>query len=279
MNKYQLWLTAILSSFFSLTLVMGLFLVFERAKAAPSPQIAGSGPIYLSISGLAFLPTNASIPYSKDTTRQLLSLTGQNRNFNLFIVPVNLPDQSVLTGMTVFGEDFDNQGAVQLRLKRCEQSQGVCISLTDATSTNAFAVGRFETVRVPILNEVINNNLYTYFLELELSALNNSGLRSVRLELFEEGQAPPPTGNTDRWELSCPTTRLTLTSGTGARQVRVCTDNLSDLPNITHYPSLVVNDQVTRLSSNNCITVQGSTIEVRRPYNTGPSSGTYQILR
>lgn len=278
MSKYQLWLIAILSSVFTLASVAGLFLVFERAVAAPQPQIAGSVPAYVSMSALAFTPATLSTPYNKDTTRQILALAGQNRNFNIFAASVNLPDQSTLTGMTVFGEDFDNQGAIQVRLKRCDHSQAVCVNLTDATSTNAFAVGRFETVKVPILNEVINNNLYTYFLELELTALNNSGLRSVRLELLGEGQAPPPAGNEERWELSGNVTRLTLTSGS-SRQVRVCTADLGDLPNITHYPSLVVNDQVIRLSSNNCITAQGSTIEVRRPYNTGPSSGTYQILR
>ena len=76
-----------------------------------------------------------------------------------------------------------------MRLRRCEHNQGRCVTLTDATSTDAFAIGRFETLKVALLREVINNNLYTYFLELELTAGGNSGLRSVRLGLLGQDGA------------------------------------------------------------------------------------------
>jgi hypothetical protein len=286
----QIWLIAILSTCFTLTLLAGTLLVFSRVGAAPGRQVATPTPspdrlVKLSLSALAFLPVSQTGLYSKDTTRQLLSLAGQNRNFNggnnLFIAPLDLPDQTILLGLTFFGEDFDNQGAVRLRLKRCDHGQSRCVSLTDITSTDAFALGRFETAKIPPLNEVINNDLHAYFLELELTALNNSGLRSARLELVERSgggaSAPPVEARPERWDLSGNVTNF-LIPNSGLNQIRICSDDLSHLPNVTHFPTLIVDGQSSRLSSNQCIVVWGRTIQLRRPVSAGPSSGTYQIL-
>jgi hypothetical protein len=60
---------------------------------------------------------------------------------------------------------------------------------------------------------------------------------------------------------------------------RICTDDLSHLPNPTHYPTLVVDGLAQPLASNTCVDATGYTIELRRQLNTGPSSGTYQILQ
>lgn len=286
MSARHLGLTALLSTCLTLTVIAASLLFWERATAAPGRQVISPASeqnvSYMSVSSLAFVPVRSTAAYRKDSTRQLLLLTTQGRDFsnenNVFVAPLSLPDGSQLMGLTFFGEDFDNQGAVIIRLKRCDHGQARCIVLAEPTSTNPFALGQFETVKVTNLNEVVNNNLYAYILELELTALGNSGLRSVRLELAGAGSTPSEPGPVETWRLAGEVTNFLIPNTTYAR-VRVCTHDLSHLPNVTHYPFLVVDGQQTRLSGNSCVTASGLNIEIRRSFNTGPSSGTYQIFQ
>jgi hypothetical protein len=289
MNKRQILLAASLSAIFTLTIIAGSMLFFSRTMAAPSTQVAStptsqaitSSLTYLSVSSLAFMPVSQDTLYRKDVRRQMLTLNSQPltsaADSHIFVAPLALPDKSVLTGMTIYGEDFDNQGAVQVRLKRCDHSQARCISLAETTSTDTYAAGQFETIKAAIPDEMINHKFYSYFLELELTAVVKSGLRSVRLEMAEDISLAP-AGSGERWTLSKDVTSFLLPNQ-GWTQVRVCTDDLSHLNNPTHYPSLIVDGQVIPLSSNTCVTVWGRDIEIRRELNTGPSSGSYQFLR
>ncbi|MDX1521332.1 MAG: hypothetical protein R3264_06870 [Anaerolineae bacterium] len=284
MKTRHILLTALLSTGLTVLVLGGTLLFFSRAVAAPLGQVVTRSETraYVSVSALAFMPTNRAAQYSKNSGRQMLTLDTTSRIFDegnsLYIAPLTLPDQSVLTGMTVFGEDFDNQGAVTVSLKRCDHSQARCVSLTDATSTIPYALGAFETVKVAILNEVVNNNLHTYFLELELTALNSSGLRSVRIEMLTTGGSPPPVTEAERWELSGNLTNFVIPNS-GYNQVQVCTDDLSSLPNPTHYPILRADGRSFYLDSSDCVTVWGTTIQIQRRLNTAASSGTYRILR
>jgi hypothetical protein len=168
---------------------------------------------------------------------------------------------------------------VAVRLKRCDHGQARCVNVVETTSTDSYAAGQFQTVRIAALNEIIDNNLYSYLVELELTALFDSGLRSVRLEMANEGSgSPPPSGGVEQWSLAGDVTSFIIPNG-GWAQVRVCTGDLSHLPNQTHYPTLTVDGRSTTLGSNTCVTVWGRNIQLRRELNTGPSSGTYQILR
>jgi hypothetical protein len=107
---------------------------------------------FTSVSALAFTPLSSEARYRKDGSRQLLALDSQTRSFaantNLFTAPLTLPDGTILTGMTMFGEDFDSQGEVRLRLKRCDHGQGRCISLAELTSSTNYATGQFETIKL-----------------------------------------------------------------------------------------------------------------------------------
>jgi hypothetical protein len=287
MRNRQILLTAGLSTFFTLTILVGVMLFLGQVLAAPSPQVAmmptpaavTATITYLSVTALAFVPVNPDSRYNKDPRRQLLTLAGQPAGLvdgNLFIAPLALPDKSLLTDMTVFGEDFDNQGAVLARLKRCDHSQARCLTLAETTSTIPYAAGQFETLKTAVPNEIVNNYFYSYILELELTAVGG-GLRAVRLEMVS-GASPPTPANAQSWTLTGAVTNFFLPNQ-GLTHVRVCTDNLSHLDNPTHYPYLVVDDQVLPLTSNTCVTVWGYTIEIRRELNTGPSSGTYQFWR
>jgi hypothetical protein len=289
MNKRQILLTASISAFFTLTIIAGSMLFFSGAIAAPpaqvastpAPQVITSSLTYLSVSSMAFMPASQDTLYRKDARRQMLTLNSQPltsaSDSYVFIAPLTLPDKNVLTGMTVYGEDFDNQGAVEVRLKRCDHSQARCSSLAETTSTDTYAAGQFETTRAAIPDEVVNQKFYSYFLELELTAVAKSGLRSVRLELTEDIPLTP-AGSVKRWSLSKDVTSFLLPNQ-GWTQVRVCTDDLSHLNNPTHYPTLIVDGQMIPLSSSACVTVWGRDIEIRRELNTGASSGTYQFLR
>lgn len=267
--------------------VLMLFFFSQVLAAAPPIAAKWQGNVNsfqrLSVSALAFMPVTPNAIYAKDLNQQLLTLAGQTRNFtadnNRFIAPLTLPDHTRLTGLTFFGQDFDNAGEVWLRVKRCSHQQTGCTLLAEATSDYNYNVGAFE--KVALLSESVDNNLYTYLLELELTALNNSGLRSVRLEMVNDGAVTiePPVSTAIKWSLADVTTSFPITSGNLQRVVRICTDNLSHLPNSTHFPILVVDNQAKTLASQQCVDATGYNIELRRQLNTGPSSGTYQFLR
>jgi hypothetical protein len=264
-------------------ILAGLLVLFNKVMAAPALaetrlQTSAQELDYVSVSALAFEAVSQNTAYIKDAQRQILSLASQNLSGNIFIAPLLLPDRGQLLGLTVFGEDFDNQGEIRLRLKRCDHSQARCVTLAETNSTLGYAAGPFETIRVSLLNEIVDNRLYSYFLELELTALFNSGLRSARLEMMPPGVASP-VSNQERWSLAGDA-RSFSTPNLGLAQVRICADDLSHLDNVTHYPFVVVDrDQTIPLSSNSCITVWGTDIAIQRRANTGPSSGTFQILR
>lgn len=246
------------------------------SEEALSSQLQANLAQFVSVSATAFQPAQPNIPYFKDLQRQLLGLTTPAQNA-LFVAPLALQDRSELVGLTVFGEDFDNQGEVRLRLKRCDHGQARCVSLAETTSTAGYNFGQFETARISFSTNTIDNNVYAYFLELELTALAGSGLRAVRLEIIpSQGGSPSP--DTQSWSLSGNTLNFTIPN-TGYAQVRVCAGDLSHLDNTTHYPFVVVDNNLVPLSSNSCVTIWGYDIGVSRRPNTGPSSGTYQILR
>jgi hypothetical protein len=287
MKQGQVGLTALISSIVTLLIIAGSLLIFSQVFAASPANIdpiaaaqTGSVQQYISVSALAFGPVSQFAVYYKDFNQQLLTLGNQPRNFtgdsNRFVAPLTLPDQSWLAGLTVFGQDFDNQGEVRLRLKRCDHNQPRCILLTESASAVEYDGGLFE--KVSPFNEPIDNAFYDYFLELELTALGNSGLRSVRLETTMGGTVSPTPPTLETWSLSGNVTSFRLPNQTTV-QARICTDDLSYLNNPTHYPILIVDGQVINLTSNTCITVWGYNIEIRRDFNAGPSSGTYQILR
>ena len=285
----QMFVTALFSTLFTVLVLAGTVLFISQAMAAPADnvergvlnQATESGFRYINSSGLGFLPVQQNSTFFKDTQRQLLTLTGQDRTFstgrNVFVAPLDLPDRSELLAMTVFGEDVDNQGEVRVRLKRCDHSHARCAVLAETTSTTQFSGGLFETSRVAVFNEAVNNSLYNYFLELELTALLNSGLRSARLDVVLP-DASLPNGDVESWELSGSVLSFPLPN-TSPAETQICTADLSYLNNATHYPFVAIDGEFIPLSSNACITVWGRDIEIRRKANTGPSSGTYQFLR
>lgn len=282
MNKSGILVSAGLSALISLVIVAGVAWGFSPALAAPAAQTTGAGVQSISVPAMAFNPVQQNSSFAKDTQRQLLWLMGNNRSVtrdrNIFVAPLLLPDRAQLLTMVISGEDYDTQGEVRVRFKRCDQRQPVCVGLGEITSQVSFAGGYFEAPASFLQNEVINNASYTYFLELELTALNNSGLRAVRLDTVAAGSASPPASSEVRWELGGAFTSFPITTS-GWAQVKICTDDLSYLPNPSHNPFVMVDGTQRGLTSNSCLTVQGYDIEIRRNLNTGPSSGTYQILR
>jgi hypothetical protein len=282
MSKGQTGFLSLISSLFTLAVLVMLY--FTQVLADPPTRVEAQtigGPQYISISALAFGPLNQFTAYFKDTNQQLLTLGNQPRNFsgdnNRFIAWLTMPDQTRLTGLTVFGQDFDNLGEIRLRLKRCDHNQPRCLTLTESASTVEYDGGLFE--KVSLFNERVDNSFYNYFLELELTALGDSGLRSVRLETATTGGVTPtPPASVEKWSLSGDVRSFRLPNQT-TTQVRLCADDWSHLDNPTHYPILIVDGQVINLTPNACIVVWGYNIELRRDFNTGPSSGTYQFLR
>jgi hypothetical protein len=287
MSKPQIGLVTVISAVLTLLIISGSLLIFSQASAAPPvgkdaailAQTTASTN-YVSVSALAFGPVSQFAVYYKDLNQQLLTLGNQPRNFtgdsNRFVAPLTLADQTLLSGMTVFGQDFDALGEMRLRLKRCDHNQPRCVLLAENASTVEYDDGLFE--KVSLFNEPVDNAFYDYFLELELTALGNSGLRSVRLETASAATATPTPAPFGEWSLSDEIRTFRLPNQTTV-QARICTNDLSYLDSPAHYPILVVDGQVTNLASNSCVDVWGYYIELRRDNNSGPSSGTYQFLR
>ncbi len=286
MNKRQIIITSTLSTAMTFTLLISLLLLFTQVKAAatPHPQVTitsqtiSSTMQYVSISGLTFNPGDPTVAYTKDVQTQLLKLGGPaNPTSNLFVAPVTLPDRSQLMGVTMFGEDYDPTGEIRLKLKRCNHGQPFCVIIAETSSTRSYTSGQFETSRVNVINEVVDNRFYTYFLALNITALNRSGLRSVRLEYLTNSTSPAVSSQKP-WSLTG-NIRIFTVPTSGFNQVKICPNNLSHLNNSTHYPYVVADGQITSLSSNSCVTVWGQSLTIEKSRNTGSSSGTYQILQ
>lgn len=282
MNKRQLMLIVLGSNIG----VLMLLFIHQVFAATPVNSPVRQGMVdsfrYLSVSALAFVPVAPNAIYAKDLNQQLLTLNGQTYNFtadnNRFIAPLTLPNAVRLTGLTFFGQDFDNAGEVWLRVKRCGHQQTGCTVLVEATSDYYYNAGTFE--KVALLSESVDNSLYTYFFELELTALANSGLRSVKLELVNDEVVNIEPVPAIEWSLADLNTDFLITSGDMERVVRICTYDLGHLVDLTHYPSVVIDQKPPqRLPSQNCVIATGRTIKLHRELNTGPSSGTYQFLR
>jgi len=264
-----------------LTITMVLIGFSWHVSASATAQQTTENIEYRSISSLSFLPLNQSANYVKDPNTQRLGITGQTRVFsnnnNVFVAPLVLPNQSRLIAVTLFGQDFDPQGEIGLRLKRCDHSQARCVVLLETTSTVTYSAGIFETTKLAT-NELIDNNIYNYILEAELTALANSGLRSVRLDVITPQKVAVSASSPNQWDLSGTTYGYRIPT-TGFTQVKVCAGDLSHLNNTTHYPYLTVDDSTYPLDSNECVIVWGYEFEVHRELNTGSSSGSYEILR
>ncbi|MDM8521594.1 hypothetical protein QUF64_16235 [Anaerolineales bacterium HSG6] len=295
MSKRQTILTAVLVSWLPIMVVGALLLLFSwTVSASPSDlsvqqtastitQTANGQTDYVTVSGLAFMPINPAANYVKDVDRQLLQIESENRVFannnNIFVAPLVLPSHGQLMSLTLFGQDFDGRGEIRVRLKRCDNTRAQCKIVAESTSILAYKVGGFEMTQLSPINEPIDNYRYSYLLEAELTALLDSGLRAVRLEISPNQPAITPTPPAVvRWSLSGSINRLILPN-TELTQVRVCTDDLSHLNNQSHYPIFVVDGLATALASSECVTTWGRDLQIRRELNAGSSSGTYEFLQ
>jgi hypothetical protein len=284
MTKQQVLLIAVLSSLLTVAIGVGSLLIFSQAVAAPEASSAAqtSGRAYVSVSALAFEPMFPQTPpaYTKSFP-QFLSLNttdrGPESQGNWFAAPLNLPHNSTLAGMTVFGQDNDPAGRMTVFLWNCDHSgtngcQTIASYDTMLNSVNtAVDSGRLT------INHRVNNEAYTYVLGLNLWAVNNSGLRSVRLELTnlstELPGGAPPTQAEVSWTVPAygQTQLLNLSQ---AAEVRICTDVLGR----NSLPTLAVDDSNQyQLQSDTCVVYTGQRFKLIGDIN--PASGTYQILR
>ena len=238
MRAGQFFLVIVLSTVLTVMSLGGAFLLFRPAQAASGVQLQSGTVEYVSVSSMAFVPVQPNNSLDKNVQGQLLRLKNASRTVtpdqNIFVAPVSLSDRNRLMSMVVAGEDYDVQGEVRVRLLRCDHASPTCLILAETSSGVGLANGLFETVPVFLQNELVNNALYSYFLQLELTALMNSGLRSVRVETSSSDTGPvPPASSLIRWELSGNFYRYPIPTS-GWNTVKICTDDLRYLPNNSH---------------------------------------------
>jgi len=295
--RRQLILAAILSSFLTVLLIGGTLLLFSGALAAPSAEnsaveLAQSSPnqiSYISISSMAFQPFSPrTLPYRRGFDEQILALDstareadGQN---NWFIAPLYLPDNVTLTGITFFGRDADPNGWLEIALWRCTHGGDVsCINvpLSSYRTDEAFAGGVFDSGQIP-LNEVVNNQLYSYTLATRIVALNDSGLRSVLVETSSSGSGiitpvpgTPLPGRTS-WTLDNRNVTTQLATGLPTSAVvQICSNSNSSANVEVRYGS-----NASTLTPGNCARFSGySTYSVKNVGVYGSyASGTFEVL-
>lgn len=296
MVRRHLILAAVLSSFLTVLLIGGTLLLFSGALAAPltegSPvQLTQSSPqkSYVSISSMAFQPfSQRTLPYRRGFDEQILALDSTTREAdgqnNWFTAPVFLPDNTILTGITFFGRDTDPNGWVEIALWRCTHGGEVsCINvpLSSYRTDEAFASGTFDSGRIP-LNEVVNNQLYSYTLAARIMALNGSGLRSVLVETSSSSSGiitpvpgTPLPGRTS-WTLDNRNVTTQLATGLPtSAAVQICSNSTSTANVEVQYGS-----NVSTLTPGNCARFSGySTYLVKNVGVYGSSaSGTFEVL-
>ncbi len=197
MNRGQVARITIGSGLITVAIIAGSLLFLSGVMAAPAGQTGSSAsqqaPLdnttFVSVSSLAFeLPPRPTTIYTKDPERQLLLLTEAAAVSNRFFTPLSLPDGHTVMRLTVFGEYMDPNGAIQVFLTRCPHNgQAPCERLASAgVSRNSPIQPRFEIHSTVVPGVTVDNSAFTYLLELELSARQSSGLRSVRLELGKD---------------------------------------------------------------------------------------------
>lgn len=285
------FLAAVMASVLTLGLTVASLALFSGALAAssgvaiPQPQTAQA---YFSLSSFAFQPySSATIAYRRDFTTQLLSLNTATRQIegqnNWFMTPLRLPDHSRLTGVTVYGQDFDRSGWIEVALWRCAHlGDETCINLGLWQSGETSAGGSFNSGRIS-LNEVIDNQAFSYTLATRLYAVNNSGLRSVLLEVTAPGDSlAPGSGNgagvsrTEQWTLANRGVTTQLASNlSSVTTVQICSYGSS-----TADVEIQYNGQMQTLRPGNCTRVSGfSTYTVKNVGLYGHSaSGTIEFL-
>ena len=294
--KRHIIIPSLLSSFFTLVVVIGSLLVISGALAAPPADVASTKiqqstqRSYSSVSSMAFQPFSPrTMPYRRGFDEQILALDTTSREIegqnNWYVAPLFLPDNTIITGITFFGRDTDPTGWVEIALWRCTHGGDVsCINLplSSYRTDEPFAAGGFDSGRIA-LNEVVNNQIYSYTLATRIMALNGSGLRSVLVEASAgNGVISPPPGSGGSiegpvsWSLNNRnvTTQLTTNLSTTA-EVRICSSSSSSADIEIRYDS-----NTETLTPGNCARYSGySSYAVKNVGVYGSSaSGTFEVL-
>ncbi len=282
MNKLQLIYTTLITSCLTTLVIGATWLTVSWATTANAAQPVSDNLTYVSVPAVAFQPLDRQTTFDLDLTTQMLTA---NRTTSLtrtarFVAPLSLPNRSRLLYATLYGQDVTLLGSLQMRLKRCQLAQGQCVTLLEAESSDASVAGAVEIDSPNITKEIVDNALYSYWIEVDLATTTAIGLRAVRLTLAANQPADAVASDIGQWELTGTARVFRLPNPDGNfLQARICTNDLSYLDNPTHYPSLVIDDvEVVPLFSNQCVIVEGSNIELRRSLNAGQSSGTYQFI-
>ncbi|MCB0163902.1 MAG: hypothetical protein KDI79_06745 [Anaerolineae bacterium] len=295
--RQQLILTAVLSSVFTVLLITGTLFLFSGALAAPAAEgaavkLAQSSPdqkSYVSISSMAFQPFSPrTLPYRRGFDEQILALDSTTREGdgqnNWFIAPLFLPDNTILTSITFFGRDADPNGWLEIALWRCTHGGEVsCVNvpLSSYRTDEVFAAGSFDSGKIP-LNEVVNNQIYSYTLAARIMALNGSGLRSVLVETSSSGSgiitpvpATPLPGRAS-WTLDNRNVTTQLATGLPTSAVvQICSNSNSSANVEVQYGS-----NVSTLTPGNCARFSGySSYSVKNVGVYGSyAAGTFEVL-
>lgn len=295
--KRQVLIISAVSSFFTVALVAASLLIISGVLAAPAAepfpatmqQSASTANRYLSISSMTFQPfSEETAPYRRNFEEQILaldtsSLEVENQN-NWFIAPLLLPNDTLLTGITFFGRDLDPNGWIEIALWRCTHGGQVsCIDLplSSYRTDESFTGGNFDSGRIA-LNEVINNQIYSYTLATRIMAVNGSGLRSVVVELSETSGSDGSSGTGGSsepiaWTLDNRNVTTQLATGISpSAVVEICSDSRSSANIEVQYGS-----NVSTLTPGNCARYSGySSYAVKNVGVYGSfASGTFEVFR
>jgi hypothetical protein len=192
------FLAAFLASLSTFLLITASLLLFSHSLAAPAqqnnfPTELSSGVV--SVSALAFLPTQPLTPYAKDAAQQWLKL--EALGLLTAVAPLNLPEGAGVNNLTTHGVYVgannlpSGQYQAQILLKRCPlNGQTACEALIQADLRASAVTGQSLNWSQPV-SVAIDNQSFTYFLEFNTQD-PGSALRAVQLQLGEAVAPPNP---------------------------------------------------------------------------------------
>jgi hypothetical protein len=182
-------LTSLLSSLMTLVILIVSLLLFSAALAQTAGQASaptGSNAAVVSVSALAFLPTQPRTAYTKDSTQQWLKL--ESPGLLTAVAPLQLPHGAMVANLSTYGlflgggNQPNGQYTAQMLLKQCPlNGQSPCEAAVRADLV-ANAVSDQPLNWGQPANVAVNNQNFTYFLEFNTQD-PHSALRAVQLQL------------------------------------------------------------------------------------------------
>jgi hypothetical protein len=149
-------------------------------------QSSFKGTLYHTIPFAQFVPGNdTGIDYMHGWLFASLGyLQLQAGSLGTFNAPVNLPDNAIVTQVSLSASDNNNGGMVTVYFEKLAMSDTTVSFIPDQAGTSSASLTTDATgiISTPIDNEVIDNENYYYFIYALFNSSPSDQLKAVRIQ-------------------------------------------------------------------------------------------------